>query len=455
MPRKCICGKKACLGFEKGKPIWCAKCPDKDEKAMNVVNKKCVCGKAQPSFGLHGGKPIWCANCPDKEHTARNVVDKKCACGKSRPSFGLHGGKPVWCVKCPDKDEDAMDVANKKCVCGKAQPRFGLHDGKPVWCAKCPDKEQTARNVVDTKCVCGEAIPSFGLQGGKRIWCAKCPEKDEKAVNVANSKCVCGKAQPSLGLEDRKPLWCAKCPDKDEKATNVVNRKCVCGKAIPSLGIEQGKPLWCARCPDKDENATDVVTKKCATALCEVIAKNPSYRGHCLRCFAHLYPDEPMSRNFKTKERIVIEALKDLLLSKYPHLSSPARFDKAIDGGCSRRRPDAFIDVFTHVVMGEIDEEGHNTSEYCSCENKRTMQLMQDVNMRPIVLIRLNPDAYRGENGREASCFKRGKDGQLIIADKERWNRRLSLYLERISFHLDNVPSSEVTVEHLYYDGFK
>ena len=119
------------------------------------------------------------------------------------------------------------------------------------------------------------------------------------------------------------------------------------------------------------------------------------------------------------------------------------------------RRPDAFVDAFTHVVMGEIDEEGHNTEEYCSCENKRMMQLMQDVRMRPIVTIRLNPDAFTDNNGvRERSCFRRGKDGRLLIADSKRWQRRLDLFVERFCHHLDNIPQSEVTVEHLFCDGF-
>jgi len=198
------------------------------------------------------------------------------------------------------------------------------------------------------------------------------------------------------------------------------------------------------------------VTKKCLSTWCDVIPTNVKYRGYCIRCFAYLYPDEPVSRNYKTKERLVIAALKDALAKQKQksHLTSTARYDQTVDGGCSRRRPDAFVDALTHVVMGEIDEEGHKSDEYCSCENKRMMQLMQDVGMRPIVLVRINPDSFVDNEGkRKVGCFRRGKDGRLLVADKKRWQKRLELFVERFCYHLD-IPESEVTVEHLFFDGF-
>jgi len=410
---------------------------------------------ARPSFGLEDGKPIWCSQCPQKDKDARDVKNKKCICGKSQPHFGLEDGKPIWCAQCPQKDKNARDVVHKKCVCGMARPTLGLEDGKPIWCAQCPQKDSNARNVVNKKCICGRVEPSFGLEDGKPIWCAQCPQKDTNARNVVSKKCLCGKARPHFGLEDGKPIWCAQCPQKDKNARDVVHKKCVCGKAVPSFGFEDGKPIWCAQCPQKDNNARNVVARKCASSWCHVQSSNPQYEGYCLHCFAHLFPDKPVSKNYKTKERLVIESLKELLATKYSHLQVGARYDKTVDGGCSMRRPDAFIDAYTHVLMGEIDEEGHSTEEYCSCENKRMMQLMKDVGMRPIVIVRLNPDSYTDHNGvRVKSCFKKGKDGNLIIADKKRWQERLNVFLDRISYHLDNIPEREVTVEHLYYDGF-
>ena len=43
--------------------------------------------------------------------------------------------------------------------------------------------------------------------------------------------------------------------------------------------------------------------------------------------------------------------------------------------------------------MVEVDENQHNNYD-CSCENKRLMELAQDLGHRSMVVIRFNPDAY-------------------------------------------------------------
>jgi len=44
-------------------------------------------------------------------------------------------------------------------------------------------------------------------------------------------------------------------------------------------------------------------------------------------------------------------------------------FDRVVDGGCSRRRPEILLDMGDYVVVVEIDE---NQQQYydCVCENK-------------------------------------------------------------------------------------
>ena len=64
-----------------------------------------------------------------------NLVVKKCFCGKARPTFGIKGKTPTHCVKC--KLENMIDLYNKKCLCGKALPTFGISRGKRECCVKC------------------------------------------------------------------------------------------------------------------------------------------------------------------------------------------------------------------------------------------------------------------------------------------------------------------------------
>ena len=60
----------------------------------------------------------------------------------------------------------------------------------------------------------------------------------------------------------------------------------------------------------------------------------------------------------------------------------------------------------SHIIIIEIDENAH-TDYDCSCENKRLMEISQDLGFRPIVFIRFNPDDYVDKDGNNIkSCWK-------------------------------------------------
>jgi hypothetical protein len=71
---------------------------------------------------------------------------------------------------------------------------------------------------------------------------------------------------------------------------------------------------------------------------------------------------------------------------------------KQIDGGCSKRRPDLLYDMYTHVIIVENDENSHKTYDEI-CENKRMMQLFEDLGNRPIVFIRFDCGNYIKNGG--------------------------------------------------------
>ncbi len=182
------------------------------------------------------------------------------------------------------------------------------------------------------------------------------------------------------------------------------------------------------------------------------MVQNKHNKGYCLHCYVNIFPNEPKSRNYKLKENLVKEDINDRIKSNYPHLN--IIYDKSIDGGCSARRPDQMIDCYTHVVFGEVDEEQHSAPEY-SCENKRMMTLMRDVGLRPVVFIRFNPDSYVDSNNvKHVSPFKKQKCGKLVVKNQTEWIKRLEIYKSRLQFYLNNIPNQEVTIEHLFYDGY-
>jgi len=170
--------------------------------------------------------------------------------------------------------------------------------------------------------------------------------------------------------------------------------------------------------------------------------------GYCVHCFMNLFPDKPMARNYKTKEAAVVAAVK----AAYPALEWV--FDKTIAGGCSKRRPDIRLDLGAIVLVIEIDENQHKQYT-CSCENKRLMQLSQDVGHRPMVFLRFNPDDYVALNGKNVtSCW--GLNGQGVMAVKKskqtEWTTRLAALLAQMSYWIEHGTDKMVEVVQLYFD---
>jgi hypothetical protein len=132
-------------------------------------------------------------------------------------------------------------------------------------------------------------------------------------------------------------------------------------------------------------------------------------------------------------------------------------FDKAVDGGCSNKRPDVLIDLLTHSIIIECDEHQHKNY---TCENKRTMQLFEDLGNRPLVMIRFNPDNYIDENGNKVEgCFKPLTEVQdmhkkrFYNINETEWNRRICVLEKVIKEYigLDTFPSKEITEIKLFY----
>jgi hypothetical protein len=88
--------------------------------------------------------------------------------------------------------------------------------------------------------------------------------------------------------------------------------------------------------------------------------------------------------------------------------------DKIVKDGCSRRRPDLLLDLGYQIIIVEIDENQH-TDYDCTCENKRVMQLSKDLDHRPIIFIRFNPDDYKINDKNITSCWYIDKSGICVV----------------------------------------
>lgn len=174
------CKKQALYNLNDLKPRWCK--AHKTQEMINVVSKRCSCGKI-PSFNLPGETiGVCCNEC--KTPGMIDVINKRCACG-NRSYYNLPEETiGLYCRNC--KMPKMIDVVNKKCACGK-RPSFNL-PGKTigVCCYEC--KMQNMLNVVNKRCSCGK-IPSFNLPGEAiGVCCKEC--KTPEMTDVINKKCT-------------------------------------------------------------------------------------------------------------------------------------------------------------------------------------------------------------------------------------------------------------------------
>ena len=192
----------------------------------------------------------------------------------------------------------------------------------------------------------------------------------------------------------------------------------------------------------------DIKHKNCKTYLCNTRVKE-KYDGYCLFCYINLFPDKPTTRNYKTKEYSVVEFVKTI----FPNFDWIG--DKKIVDGCSKRRPDLLLDLGYQIIIVEIDENQHIDYD-CSCENKRIMELSQDLGHRPIIFIRFNPDNYIDNGINVTSCWGQNKNGLCVIkkSKKNEWTERLNTLERQISYWVnpENKTSKTVEIIQLFYD---
>jgi hypothetical protein len=187
----------------------------------------------------------------------------------------------------------------------------------------------------------------------------------------------------------------------------------------------------------------NVVDRPCRTPFCTTRALQ-KYDEHCLFCFVHLFPHSPLTRNYKTKEASVVEFVK----TTFPNYTWMN--DKRVQDGCSRRRPDLLLDLGDQVLIIEVDENKHVDYD-CSCENKRLMELSQDVGHRPIVFIRFNPDSYVVEDQKVPSCWCLNEDGLCVLKDKPEWKRRLDALKHQMEYWIQERTPKTIEVIQLFY----
>jgi hypothetical protein len=253
---------------------------------------------------------------------------------------------------------------------------------------------------------------------------------------------------------------CAKTHDPEWYAAYVAATRCEqCKEQKYATNVFNGRSthccVSCAKTHDPEWHSAYAAAHMCkdnSLNLCGTFG-NPATDGYCSRCFAHRFPEDKRARFVRSKELAVARFIRE----SFPDITWA--FDKRIEGGCSRRRPDAFAHLGTHALTVETDENEHAGDAYsCVCESRKMMEHFQDAGNVPHVFIRFNPDAYVDHAGvKQKSCWgKTPKTQEPRVAPRQRkaWEARLGTLRATVAYHLEHVPSRDVELELLYYSGY-
>jgi len=370
----------------------------------------------------------------------KKIYTKKCDHGRQKhqcrdcggSNFCSHGRIKYTCRDCGNRTNCSHGKIKNNCIDCRGN-NICCHGKQKSNCVQCEGSNICCHKKRKDKCVeCGGS--SICSHGRIRQQCRDCGGGSICSHGKQKHQCIeCGGS--SICSHGKHKYTCHECKGSNICCHNKQIQKCrECkGSSICNHGIVRNT---CHTCdfPIHPENW-------CKVCNYINIQRSP-HKPYCFRCYCMTYPDAKIKGKYKLKEH----HLRDELQKHYKN--TVMIFDKRIDNGCSLRRPDVRIELLTHTLIIECDENKHKGY---SCENKRTMEIFQDLGNRPIVFIRFNPDSYKDENGNIINgCFKKTTtiDNSLI---KKEWTIRINKLQERIDYYINNIPTKEVTIEQLFY----
>jgi len=307
------------------------------------------------------------------------------------------------------------------------------HNKSKYICVECKGSQICEHNKRRTRCIdCNGS--SICHHSKIKTRCKEC--KGSEICNHNKRKDICKDCKGSQICEhNKRRTICKDCKGSQICLHNISKLICKDCKGSQICNHNKDKK-YCKDCKG---------SSLCKTEHCETYG-NKKYKGYCLRCFIYKYPDEPNIRNYKTKEKNVIDRLRETFINL------TIIEDKKIKDGCSLRRPDWLVDMGSHVIIVEVDEDRHLKYD-CICENKRIMEISQDLGHRPIVLIRFNPDGYTENEIKKSSCWKTNKLGifEIMKTKQLEWDERIKILKEQIQYWIDNTTEKTIEIIELFY----
>ena len=217
---------------------------------------------------------------------------------------------------------------------------------------------------------------------------------------------------------------------------DVIHKKCECGN-IPCFNYpEETKGICCSQC--KRKYMIDVTHKKCLgqSGLCPQRG-TLKYRGYCTYCFAHMFPNDPLTLQIRKKTKEI--AVRDFINSKFEEFIH----DKSLfTGGCNcthRRRIDHRNIIGNTMLVIETDENQHRS--YDKYDEEIRYDDLYMLYSGKWIFIRYNPDPYKDKNNK--------KRNPQIKTRFKRLEDEINKQIKRIKGEKNN---ELVEITKLYYD---
>ena len=353
--------------------------------------------RKQASYGEYYGKPLRC-----KDHKEEyKLVSQLCQednC-KLYPAFNYENeAKSIYCF---GHKKENMINKHKPCKfenCTK-QPHYNFADEKiGIYCSL--HKLSNMINVTSKKCEyekCNKcAICNY--EGEKIVlYCAQ--HKLENMVNIKSKKCeyIDCKTLPTYNyIGEITAIYC--CEHKLENMIDVIHKTCNfenC-KIRPCYNYSNETiPIYCAE--HKTLNMIDIIgNTKCKANFCLGARANVKYKGYCRNCYQHLFPNDPLTYQIRSKTKEI--AVRDYINQNFKGF----QHDKPLwSGNCDcthRRRIDHRVLIGNTLLCIETDENQHKS--YDETDEEIRYDDLYMLHSGKFIYIRFNPDKFKNKNGK-------------------------------------------------------
>jgi hypothetical protein len=402
MPKLCEfenCRCQATYGEFYGKPLRC----NLHKEEYKLVSRLCREGNCKliPSYNYQGNKQgIFCNI--HKLEEMMNVKDKKCEYEKCNklPTYNYEGeSKKRFCVI--HKLNAMVDILHKRCHHEGCliRPTYNyINETTPLYCAT--HKLDDMIDIKHKKCNyegCN-IRPNYNYPNKtEAIYCTR--HKLEGMVNIKSKRCEYEECDKIPNYNYKGQITAKYCVShKLDGMIDIIHKKCnyeTCNVRPNYNYPNKTEAIYCTR--HKLDGMIDVKHKKCKANFCLGTLASDKYKGYCSPCFQHLFPNDPLSFQIRSKTKEI--AVRDYINSIFEGFQHDTSLWTRNCDCTHRRRIDHRKLIGNTLLCIETDENQHRS--YDKVDEEIRYDDLYMLHGGKFIYIRFNPDKFK-KNGK--SC---------------------------------------------------